>query len=148
METVTNEWSNAERREAILLGGLPLACAAILVVVLFAGESRFWPLAFIVSAACSYISLAVGVVPLLLLFKRLGWRNWHHFAAAGYAGVLIVWLVPAAVFGVFETRLPSHTEWGLAQAVAFLSVPGIIAAIASVTFWFLCARKRVGQNDT
>jgi hypothetical protein len=144
----TSEWSNAERREAGLLGGLPLACAAVLDGVLFAGEPIIWPLAFIVSAACAYVSLVVGVVPLLFLFKRLGWRSWHHFAAAGYAGVLIVWLVPAAVFGIFQSWLPSQVESGVAQAVAFLSVPGIIAATAAVAFWFLCVRKGVGVNDT
>jgi hypothetical protein len=148
MGTVTSEWSNAERREAGLLGLLPLACAAVLVGVLFAGEPSIWPLAFIVSAACAYVSLVVGVVPLLLLFKRLGWRGWYHFAAAGYAGVQIVWLVPAAVFGIFQSRLLSRAESGLAQAVAFLSIPGIIAAVAAVTFWFLCVRKGVGVHDT
>src|SRR5262245_3427320 len=134
MTTEAREWFRGERREASLLGCLPLACAAVLVVVLFAAEPRIWLLAFIVSAACAYISLVVGVVPLLLLFKRLGWQGCFHFAVGGYAGVLGVWLVPVAVFGAFQPSATAQATPAFAQAVAFLSLPGFIAAGAAVVF--------------
>ena len=146
MPAEPKSWTVSERREVFLLGGLPLASAALLVAALFAGEPRIWPLAFIVSAACAYLSL-LGVVPLLLVFRRLGWQGWPHFAVAGYVGVLVVWLVPVAVLGAFESLSGLRSSSGFTHAVAFLSVPGAIAALATSAFWFLCVQVKVAPRD-
>lgn len=128
------EWSDAERREVSLLGGLPLACAAVLAGVVFALDPSIWPIAFVISVVCAYTSLIGGVVPLLLLLRRLGWRRWYHYAVAGYAGVLVVWLVPVAVLVPFHSSVLPVPESDVSGAVMFLSVPGLIAACAAVLF--------------
>ena len=56
-------------------------------------------------AILGYESLFIGVMQLLVLFKRLKWNNWFHYGLAGYAGVMILWLVPVLLYSAFHNTL-------------------------------------------
>jgi len=155
MNTVSRAWSPDERREVLFLALLPAAAAVLLTLVLFVSQPSFWPLAFPIIVICAYVSMLIGVVPLLIVFRRLRWQSWIHFAIAGYFGVLLVWLVPAVVFGAFKQSMESLSfgaslvgESSVSAAVVFLSLPGVIASVAAVLFWFLCVRRKRTQNGT
>jgi hypothetical protein len=152
MEPSSRESSHTERRELQMLAFLPLASAAALTLFLIGLGPRIWLFALIISTVCACISMFIGVVPLLLFFRRLGWRRWFHYAIAGFTGVLLIWLVPVLTLSGLERGMGSFTSqgmsgvWAAATEVLFLIVPAAIASVASVVFWFFCDRDRATRN--
>jgi hypothetical protein len=150
MKSKLRSWSIEERREIGFLALLPLAGAALVTLALFAGSLRL-PLPFFFAVICAYVSTFLGVMPVLVLFRRLGWQQWHHYAIAGYLGVVFLWLVPFAVLRAFQhgaqIAQTSSEGHGLLTGVTFLSIPGAIAAVGAVVFWYFCRRGKVSAND-
>lgn len=118
---------------------LPVAGAAALTAVLFAGHPELWLFAFYISTVCAYISMFVGVVPLLWLSRRFDRRGWYDYAASGFLGTLAPWLVITLGFGGFERSIGAARA-APSSAVLFLAVPAAIAGAAAVVFWFACGR--------
>ena len=98
MNSGSREWSKAERREVLLMAILPVAGAAVLTALLFASHPALWLFAFGVSTACAYVSMFVGVMPLLWLSRRFDRRCWYDYAASGFLGTLLPWLAITLVF--------------------------------------------------
>ena len=147
MKPASRDWSSAERREVLLMALLPPSGAALLTLLLFPASPRAWFLAFVIATVCAYVSMFVGVVPLLLLSRRLMWRGWYHYAGAGFLGVLLLWLVPALTLGGFERTLGSQSSSATSSsAIAFLMLPAAIASIAAVVFWLACVRPARPRN--
>jgi hypothetical protein len=146
-------WTRDERREVLLIAALPFAASLALALVMLL-VARVSPLgapgsnpavlvAFGVLVLCAYVSLLLGVAPLLVWFKRMGWRTWFHFALAGYAGVVLPWLLLAAAIAKFRHGgfdLAADTvPWG--PLLAALSLSGAFGAGAALLFWRVCVRR-------
>ena len=124
---------------------LPLLGATLLTLLLSAAIPAVWFLVFCMSTVCAYGSTFIGVVPLLLLFKRFNRRRWFHYAIAGFLGVFLLWLVPVLTFSGFERSIGSlGGPWS--GTVAFLMLPAAIASVGSVVFWFFCVRQEHTHN--
>ena len=128
------EWSKAERCEVLLMAILPVAGAAVLTGLLFAGHPALWLFAFGVSTACAYVSMFVGVMPLLWLFRRFDRRCWYDYAASGFLGTLLPWLAITLAFGGFERSIGAASA-APSSAIFFLVLPAAIAGVATVIFW-------------
>lgn len=117
------------------MGILPVAGAAVLTALLFAGHPALWLFVFGVSTACAYVSMFVGVMPLLWLSKRFDRRCWYDYAASGFLGTLLPWLAITLVFGGFERSVGAASA-APSAATLFLVTPAAIAGVAAVVFWF------------
>ena len=148
MGHVDAERSVIERRETQLLAGLPLASAMALTLVIFPFEPRLWLVVFFFSTVCAYGSAFIGVMPLLWLFRRFGWRQWFHFAIAGFLGVFLLWLIPILTMVVFNISLGNLPDRSPLQSIAFLVLPASIAAVAAIVFWVLCIQRKPSHNET
>jgi hypothetical protein len=146
-------WTRDERRAVRLIAVLPFAASlALALVMLLAaqvsplralGSNPAVPIAFGVLVLCAYVSLLLGVAPLLVWFERMGWRSWFHFALAGCAGVVLPWLLLAAATAKFRhggfDLAAGAVPWG--TLLAALSLPGGFGAGAALLFWRLCVRR-------
>lgn len=153
-------WEKHERREILLLALVPLTCAAVMTAAAFflLGRIGWGPLlnVFFLVSVVAFTTEAIGVVPLLLVFRQMKWQSALHFAAAGYLGVVLPWAVLAVLSETFRqaNSAPSLFNWSsIRGALAFLSFPGALAALGSVAFWFLCVRggnksKLTGNQHT
>lgn len=147
-----NEWHIGERREILLLALLPFFSSVVLTLFWFSQLPWLLVVVFtIFMAIFGYASLFIGVMPLLLMFRRLKWNDWFHCGLAGYAGVVIVWLVPVLIYSVFQSTqqfnvigLPAliqrTSEPVILNAFKTTSQVGGVAAIGFVLFWFLTRR--------
>jgi hypothetical protein len=139
MEAGNRHWTDAERREVLLMALLPLVGAILFTLLLSAAIPGMWFLVFCMSTVCAYGSTFLGVVPLLLLFKRFDRRKWFHYAIAGFLGVFLLWLVPVLTLSGFERSIGSFGV-PLSGTVAFLTLPAAIASVGAVVFWFFCVQ--------
>ena len=139
MKLGRREWSKGERREVLLMAILPVAGAAVLTALLFAAHPALWLFAFGISTVCAYVSMFVGVVPLLWLSGRLDRRRWYNYAASGFLGTLLPWLAITLAFGGFERSIGAATA-APSSATFFLVLPAAIAGAAAVIFWLACVR--------
>lgn len=78
------------------LAALPAAGGAIFTVAMFPTTPALWPVAFLLTAMGAYATAFVGVMPLLLAFRRCRWTRPFHDGVAGFVGVLVPWLVVGA----------------------------------------------------
>jgi|SRR5882672_8717363 len=145
MEPVSRHWTDAERREVLFIALLPLLGAILLTLLVSAAIPAMWFSVFFISVVCAYGSTFIGVVPILLLFKRFNQRSWFHYAIAGFLGVLLLWLIPILTLSGFERSIGSFAG-PLGGTVAFLMLPAAIASVGSVVFWSFCVRQEQVNN--
>lgn len=149
----SKNWNKNERREVALLALIPLSCAAVMTASIFFLLNPtgvfFFPIVFFFITVCAFATEALGVVPLLLVFRHMKWQSAPHFAAAGYLGVVLPWVIPTLMSetlrqnGLSANGVPSLFNWSsIRDALAFLSFPGALSAVGSVAFWVLCVRGR------
>jgi hypothetical protein len=155
MSQIDRDWSAEDRRHIRLLAILPFVGAVVLAAVASAviesSAIPFFVLGVVVATVCAYATTFVGIIPVLALFKRFGWKQWHHFALAGYLGVLGPWLLVALVSQGFRNSLhvgsASAASGGLANTIAYLSIPGVIAGFGAVIFRCFSDRPLPSRDD-
>jgi hypothetical protein len=126
-------WTDIDRRHVRWLLLLPAASAAVFTALWAGGAPGLWPVMLAFCVVGAYATLAVGVAPLLLMFRRRGWQGWASHAAGGYLGVVLPWGLPAWMLG-------RSGGDGVMGTLLALSVPGAIAACAAILYWFVCVR--------
>lgn len=126
-------WTDTDRRHVRWMLLLPAACAVVFSALMSGGAPVVWPVMLVFCLVGAYATLAVGVAPLLLVFRCRGWQGWVHHAVGGYFGVVLPWSLPVWLLG-------RSGGDGAMAALLILSVPGAIAACAAVLYWFACVR--------
>lgn len=141
MDTQGHDWKSTERKEIFRLGALPAMGALVLVILLFPAMPSLWLPGFLIASLGAYTTSFIGVLPILIWFRRRGWQKPIHFALAGFAGVLLPWWV----VGVFVGALPSASFDGSASRISLLAA-GIGAAM-SLIFGLISARAKTARPD-
>jgi hypothetical protein len=91
-----DDWSSEDRRSIVWLAALPAVGSAIFTLAMFLTKPTIWLVAFIATSMGAYATAFLGVMPILLVFRRRRWTRLLHYAVAGFAGVLLPWFVVGA----------------------------------------------------
>jgi hypothetical protein len=130
MTATAREWSSEDRRLVGWLAILPAAGSALFTLAVFATTPSVWPLAFVITAMGAYATAFIGVMPILFALRQRRWTRLVHYALAGFAGVLLPWLMVGAC-----TELMSRGTVQLRIGEALMLAAGIGAAITAVYGW-------------
>ena len=133
------------QREWRLLAVLPVVSGALLTTLLSLFAPRAWFLTFLVSSGCAYVSMFIGIVPLLHLSKRRNWQGCQHYALAGCFGTAALWIPMELAFNGFAQnmagRVISARSVSITPSGMFVLLPIAVGALACIIFWLVYVRK-------